>query len=355
VRIGISLLELAPGEVGGSETYARSLSAALARVGRYEYRALVSERSRDAGGGLESTVASTYPAGRSAATRARALLAARASRRLRQELRLSELDGIHFPLTAMAPRVSALPAAVTVHDVQHLVLPRNFSRFQLLYRRYAYEGSARRARIVIAVSKHVRETLLERVGLPAERVVAVHSGVDHDRFSPPQPGSARQPFLLYPAFAWPHKNHGRLLAAFALLRRRHSELRLVLTGAPASAFQPQEGVEARGFVPPDTLVELYRTAAVLVFPSLYEGFGQPVLEAMACGCPVASSSAAALPEICNGTARLFDPFHPEAIAEAVEEVLARPAPWTERGLARAAAFSWEDTARATDDVYARLA
>ena len=128
----------------------------------------------------------------------------------------------------------------------------------------------------------------------------------------------------------------------------------MLTGASSSAFPAQDGVEARGFVSGGELVELYRTAGALVFPSLYEGFGQPVLEAMACGCPVAASSAAAIPEICGGAARLFEPSEPEAIAEAVEEVLARPGLWSERGVERAAGFSWEATARATDDVYMRL-
>ncbi len=242
---------------------------------------------------------------------------------------------------------------VTVHDVQHLVMPQFFSRATRLYRRFAYEGSARRARVVIAISEHVRETLLARVGLSPENVVVVHSGVDHHRFTPP-PLPRREPFLLYPSFPWPHKNHALLLEAFALLRRRHPDLRLVLTGGSHTAYAPADGVDAPGFVSADQLVELYRTASAMVFPSLYEGFGQPLLEAMACGCPVAAADAAAIPEVCGGAARLFDPTRPEAIAEAVEEVLARPAPWEARGLARAQAFSWDNTARATDDVYARL-
>jgi glycosyltransferase involved in cell wall biosynthesis len=102
-------------------------------------------------------------------------------------------------------------------------------------------------------------------------------------------------------------------------------------------------------------VRLYRTAAGLVFPSLYEGFGQPPLEAMACGCPVASSNAAALPEVCGGGARLFDPTSVEEMAAAIEEILARPEEWSARGIARAAGFSWEKTARAHDAAYAAIA
>ena len=127
----------------------------------------------------------------------------------------------------------------------------------------------------------------------------------------------------------------------------------MLTGGSYPSFARVDGVDVRGFVPADELAHLYRTAAATVFPSLYEGFGQPLLEAMACGCPVAASDAAAIPEICGGAARLFDPNQPEAIAEAVEEVLRE----SELGVPRPNPGSnvlWEATARATDDVYARL-
>ena len=95
-------------------------------------------------------------------------------------------------------------------------------------------------------------------------------------------------------------------------------------------------------------------ASALVFPSLYEGFGQPPLEAMACGCPVACSNAAALPEVVGDAALLFDPYDPAAIAAAVLDLLADPAAWCERGLARARLFSWDETARSTDAVYREL-
>ena len=104
----------------------------------------------------------------------------------------------------------------------------------------------------------------------------------------------------------------------------------------------------------DELVGLYRRAAALVFPSLYEGFGQPPLEAMACGCPVACSDVASLPEVVGDAARLFDPSDAEAIAAGVLDVLAAPERWAARGLERAQLFSWEATARAHEDVYREL-
>jgi glycosyltransferase involved in cell wall biosynthesis len=116
-----------------------------------------------------------------------------------------------------------------------------------------------------------------------------------------------------------------------------------------------EGVRSLGRISREELVRLYRTAAALVFPSLYEGFGQPPLEAMACGCPVACSNVASLPEVVDGAARLFDPTSVEAMVSAVEDVLANADDWRRRGLARASEFSWESTAKAHDAVYAELA
>ena len=164
-----------------------------------------------------------------------------------------------------------------------------------------------------------------------------------------RPGDeVRQPFLVYPARPWPHKNHDRLFIAFAELRSRHPDLELVLTAydGPTPA-----GVRLLGHVSRDELVRLYRTASGLVFPSLYEGFGQPPLEAMACGCPVASSNAAALPEVCGNGARLFDPTSIDDMVTAVEDILARPDEWSRLGTARAAHFSWDATARAHDAAY----
>ncbi len=129
----------------------------------------------------------------------------------------------------------------------------------------------------------------------------------------------------------------------------------MLTGAGHDARRLPDGVEALGDVPVEERVRLYRRAALLVFPSLYEGFGLPPLEAMACGCPVAASRAGALPEVCGDAAVLFDPGDPAAIAAGIEEGLERAAELSAAGPARAALFSWEACARAHDAVYRELA
>jgi glycosyltransferase involved in cell wall biosynthesis len=203
---------------------------------------------------------------------------------------------------------------------------------------------------VIVISEWVKERVVERLGLPPDRIHPIHLGVDHERFSP-DTTVAREPFLVYPARPWPHKNHARLLEGFSLLRRERPELRLVLTGVGHDPDGVPEGVDVLGGVSAGELVSLYRRAAALVFPSLYEGFGLPPVEAMACGCPVAASSAGSLPEVVGDAAVLFDPLDPAAIAAGMAEALDRAAELGERGLVRAAAFTWAATARAHDVVY----
>jgi glycosyltransferase involved in cell wall biosynthesis len=352
MRIGLSLLTLVPGLVGGSETYARELARALARAGTLDYQAFVPRIAIDAADGLPATVVPEYRAGRSTPARIAAMsLAALRPPRLLRRLELDRLDAIHFPLSVMLPPVERPPAATTVHDVQHEVFPEFFSRAELAYRRLVYGWTVRRSRIVIAISEHARSELVERLGLDPARVRAIPLGIDHDRFFPT--GEPRQPFLLYPAVAWPHKNHATLFEAFALLRRERPELRLVLTGAGHEKLRLPPGVESRGRVSDDELVELYRRAAALVFPSLYEGFGLPVLEAMACGCPVAAADATSLPEVAGGAAELFDPRDREDLAAAIERALRGER--VEAGLARARLFTWEACARGHEEVYRELA
>ncbi len=255
----------------------------------------------------------------------------------------------HYPLTLRIPPLS--PSVVTLHDVQHLDLPTMFPRAELLFRKLAWHRSVRGADRVIVMSEFVRERAVARLGLDPTRIRTIPLGLDHTSLKPG--ADEREPFLLYPARRWPHKNHERLFAAFALLRRERPELQLVLTGGGDFPVVP-EGVDVRGQVPAAELVSLMQRASAVVFPSLYEGFGLPPLEAMACGCPVASSNAGALPETVGAAARLFDPSDTRAIADAVLDVLDAPEEWRRRGLARAAQFSWDATARATDAVYREL-
>jgi glycosyltransferase involved in cell wall biosynthesis len=350
--VGISLITLVPGVFGGTETYARELVRALARVGTLEYRVFTPELAEDAADGLPGVRVRSYRASRTMPGRLLAMGLATASPRLRRELRLDELEALHFPLSIMMPPVRQPPAVTTVHDVLDKLYPEVFSRGERAYRRVVYGWTARLSRLIIVPSEHSKEVFVERAGLDPARIRVIPLGVSQERY---QPGTGeREPFLLYPADNWPHKNHARLLEAFARVRQARPELRLVLVGARLEGVPAAPGVEVRGYISPDELAALYRTATALVFPSLHETFGLPPLEAMACGCPVAVSRAGSLPEICGEAARYFDPRSVDEIVEAILGVVDQPGELVAKGLEQAKRYTWDECARRHEDVYREL-
>ena len=348
--VGLSLLTLVPGQLGGTETYVRELTRALAANGELEYRVYLPPVAAGAGNGLPEEVVTEYRAARTLPQR----FAAMAWAGVRQgplRRRLAAADLVHFPLTIPLPDPQR-PFLLTLQDVLHLDRPELFPRWEKALRRIAYDRPTRRAALVLVPTRFTADRIERLLGVPSERLRVVPHGIDHERMTPGH--ETREPFLLYPARPWPHKNHERLLEAFGLLRRERPELRLVLTGGGHESRAYPDGVEARGLVPGDELVSLYRRAAALVFPSLYEGFAFPPLEAMASGCPVAAADSGSVGEVCGDGARLFDPTAAEAIAAAVDDVLRDPSPWVERGLARARTFTWEAAARGHDAAYREL-
>jgi glycosyltransferase involved in cell wall biosynthesis len=347
MRVGISLLTLVPGEVGGAETSARGLCRGLAEAGALDYDAFTPPAAPGAGEGLPETAVSEYRLARSVPERALAMaLATVRPGRLRR--RFGALDAVHYPLTIALPPLD-IPTVVTVHDLQHLDHPELFSRAERLFRARTHEGSARKADAVVVPSQFVRRRAIELLGLPPENVHAIAWGVDHERFRPGD--EPREQFLLYPARPWPHKNHARLFEAFAHLREERPELRLVLTGGGHEGRPVPPGVDVRGLVSGEELASLYRRTACLVFPSLYEGFGQPPLEAMASGAPVAAANVPAVAEACGDAAALFDPTEPEDIAAVVSGVLDAPERFAAAGPKRARDFNWAETARRHEAIY----
>jgi glycosyltransferase involved in cell wall biosynthesis len=348
VRVGISLLTLAPGDLGGSETYARQLVKALASVGELEYSVFVPARAKDAAGGLPAIEVREPPVARRGPARIAAMaLTTFRSRRIRA--RLETVDVVHYALTVPLPRTKA-PTVVTLHDMQHRDLPEFFGPARRSFRRVAYDRATQAADAVVVTSEFVRDRALKVLELDPTRIHVVPHAINHTLYRPG--AEEREAFLLYPARAWPHKNHTRLFDAFALLRQHSPELRLILTGGGLERLGGLPvGVERWGIVPPTELASLYRRAACLVFPSLYEGFGLPPLEAMASGCVVAASNVSAIPEVCGDAAVLFDPNDPESIAAAVLEADSRSDELREKGLKRVRGFTWEGAALAHEGVY----
>ncbi len=348
-RVAVSMLTLVPGGMGGSETYARELTRELGSSARVRATAHVSGVGAGFAADLPERVAEGVTGGPGTTERVRTLVQARWHRR--RLLRTMEpVDVVHYPFTAPVPWPRrGTPFVQSLLDVQHLDLPHLFSRPERLYRRRYYDHAARRADGVVTISEFAKQSIVDRLGIDPALITVAHLGVDATAFVPNVGRRGR--FLFYPARGWAHKNHARLVEAVRLLRQDEPDLRLVLTGGGLDALGPlPDWVDVRGLVPLAELHELYRTAACLVFPSLYEGFGLPPLEAMASGCPVAASSAGSLPEICGDAAALFDPTDPEAIAAGVGRALESPE-LQHRGLERVARFTWTSCATAHEDAY----
>ena len=354
VRVGLCALTLIPDVVGGSETAFRALLRELPKFPDIDPLVYLSKISADAHEDLPHDVIMRYRANRSNRGRFLGMSEATfAGGQIRKEMKLDRIDVLHFPFSTMIPTVTSVPTISSILDVQHEFIPQFFSAPEIAYRKLIYGRTARKSDRVIAISHHAADTIHERLGVPRERIRVIYLGSDPATFSPGD--EQRESFLLYPANNWPHKNHARLYEALAILRRDRPELRLVITGSGHVGMPLPEGVEARGRVSTPELVRLYRTASAMVYPSLYEGFGLPVIEAMGTACPVAAANTSSLPEVCGDAAVLFDPTSAEAIAEGVTRLLADPAPYVERGLARAPLFTWHKCATEHVALYRELA
>ena len=352
--VALAMLTLVPGGMGGSETYARALTRELATSTAVAATAYVAAIGAGFSAGIPEQTVTQVEGGASTRARVTTLLQAMARRRSIVAA-WSGADVVHYPFTVPVPypaRSSAL--VVSLLDVQHLDLPELFTTTERAYRRRYYDRAARRADVVVTISEFARSRIVATLDVDPERVVVAPLGVDQAEYEPNL--GARENFLLYPARAWAHKNHARLFEAFGLLRSEDPSLRLVLTGGGLDALGAvPDGVEIRGLVPVDELRALYRSAGALVFPSLYEGFGLPPVEAMASGCPVAASDAGSLAETCGDAAVLFDAHDPAAIAAGVRRALDDSAELSRRGLARAAEFTWAACAAAHERAYALAA
>jgi glycosyltransferase involved in cell wall biosynthesis len=278
--------------------------------------------------------------------------------------RTARADLVFCPFTAPFYFDPKIPLISIVHDLQYLEYPSFFESQQQSFRHQHFLDACRLADRVICVSEFVRQTVLTNSQVPPERVQTIHSALVHDLHADPLPGEIAnrvlddlgirsRRFLLYPANPWPHKNHRALIEAFGLHLRASagSDLALVCTGAPgpamdelttlASATLPSGSFAFAGYLPEREFVGLLQSCRALIFPSLYEGFGLPILEAMACDRPVLCSNVTSLPEVAGDAAVLFDPRDPLGMANAIGRLESDPAlvaGLVQRGRQRARCF-----------------
>ena len=289
----------------------------------------------------------------------------------------ARVDLFHAPHYVVSP-LTRIPYVVTIHDCIHLRFPQYLpNRLAPLYARTMMRAAAKRAKRVLTVSEASKQDILHYLRIPADKVEVIYNALDTRlAASPTTEDMARvrerfqltSPFILYAGNIKPHKNVDRLIEAYSILRRRGVlGVKLLIIGDEISKypnlrrlvhrFQLHQHVRFLGFVPEATLSALYRLASVFVFPSLYEGFGLPPLEAMAAGAPVITSNVSSLPEVVGDAALLIDPMDAGAIADAMSRVLGEPdlrADLIRRGFDRIRAFSWERSVARVHEVYAEL-
>ncbi len=291
-------------------------------------------------------------------------------------IRQRQPDLCHFPNNT-APLCLSRPSVITIHDASLFLHSRHHPRSRLLALRLLLPHVARQATAVITVSHHARQDLMRALKLPAEKIHVIHEAAPvgfQPLIDPIQRRQLRarynlpEQFVLFVGTMEPRKNLKRLIRAVGQLRQRGCDTRLVLVGPNGwlingslekeiEALDLKDAVQNLGYVPQEDLPGIYSLATLFAFPSLYEGFGLPPLEAMACGTPVLTSRDSAMAEICGEAACLVDPHEEEAIADGLACLLADPERrehLRQLGLARAQHYSWERTARETAVVYEKV-
>lgn len=286
------------------------------------------------------------------------------------------ISGMHF--TFQGAFLTSIPSIYQPWDLQHIHLPEFFTAEERAWRERAYRTFSEQARIVVVASEWARRDVVANLGVPRGKVAVIGVPPAISVHEPPSEATVAEiaarfrlmpDFVYYPAQAWPHKNHFRLLAAVAELRdRRGLKVNLVCSGGPNphdSAVQAEVrrlglGVAVRfvGFVQPTEVQALYRLSRALVFPSLFEGWGLPILEAFAIGVPVMSSNVTSLPELVDDAALVVDPTKVGAIADAMARLWQDSdlrAELVARGRQIVAGFDWPTTARSYRALYRAVA
>jgi len=357
LRIGINALYLIPGGVGGTEIYLRDLLIALAEIDRQnEYLIWTNRETGD----------SLVPAGAKNFSSLQQSVSAtnRPTRILWEQTALpiaaaSQRIDVLFNPGFTAPLFCRCPQVTVFHDLQHKRHPEYFRWFDLPIWRAILFGAAHRSRLLIAVSDATSADLHRFYHLPAAKVRIVPHGVD-PAFYTLKAANPSQRYLLAVSTLHPHKNLDNLLHAFLLFSRAHPDYRLIIAGLKGFHTQPleklreslglSEHVTFTGWIPRQDLYALFAGARAFIYPSRFEGFGMPILEALASGLPTACANLEPMAGIAGGATLLFDPDDRNALADCMETLATNEAERARlhaAGPLRASQFSWTAAARAT--------
>jgi glycosyltransferase involved in cell wall biosynthesis len=373
MHVGLNLIFLVPGETGGLEVYARELIPQLvAQRPDLKLTAFINREAGAAGGGPWGELIPSVTVPVDARNRVEWVMGEQ--RYLPRAAALHGVDLVHS-LASTAPGWGPFRRVVTIHDLIYRAHPEAHLGVRTLGMRLLVPLAVRRSDRVIAISESTRRDIERYLGTDPDRVDVVLQGMGASPHAAGTPGDelrARlglgdRPLVLTVSAQRPVKNHGPLIEALALIPRERRPVLAIAGPAYDDAYGAELheraracGVEADvrwlGWTSEADLEGLYALAAAFAFPSLYEGFGFPVLEAMQRGVPVACSDRASLPEVAGDAALLFDPTEPRAIAAAVEEILGDPGEaelMRAAGRAQAERFTWAETARGTLRSYDR--
>jgi glycosyltransferase involved in cell wall biosynthesis len=359
LRIGINALYLIPGGVGGTEVYLRCLLNALAEIDSSNEYLIYTNRETGA------DIAAARPNFRVFQQPVNA--ANRPARIIFEQTVLPLAVSRHgvsvlFSPGFTTPCLSPCPMVTVFHDLQHKRHPENFRWFDLPFWRLLLWQAAHRSARLLAISEATRADLLRYYRIPAEKIRIVPHGVGEDFFEIARRRRrvAPEPFLLAVATLHPHKNLDRLIRAFSSFRQSHPEFRLVIAGlrgfhtaaleALLAELNAGESIRLTGWVPREELAGLYLRAHAYVNATLFEGFGMPVLEALAAGVPSACSSVEPVKSLAGRAALLFDPTDEAAIIDALNRVSFDQdlrAHLAAEGPARASQFTWRRAAEQT--------
>jgi len=364
-KVGINLLWLVPGVVGGSETYTtRLLHGLVERSSEIDYTLFALPQFADAHPELAKSFKIAYAP---VTGTWKSFRVAGENSWLAIQCRRRHIDLLHHA-GGTIPVLRAVRPILTIHDLQYLYYPEYFTKTKLTYLKTMVPRSAEVARLVLTPSEYSRRTVIERLNIDPSIVVVVPHGISPRTTKAASDVLERYGisgcFFLYPAITYPHKNHLVLIEAFAKVLEHFPDTMLVLTGAKGSMevrvakevskLGIADKVLRLGYIPRADLDALYIEAVAMTFPSRFEGFGAPVLEAMARRCPVVAADATALPEVVQDAGYLVSPDNAEQWAHAMMYLLddkTRRDELAESGFKRATEFTWSRTADVLEDSY----